>query len=88
MDRGHTVTYLIPILGNRLMTSIDVAVLDELDAKRIEMMQKSPTKSTLLTHDAALNRVFDEAQMRGVLTEANRPTLESKGKAPELRPAF
>lgn len=75
--------YLIPILGKRNITSIDVSVLDELDAQRIVMMGKEPTKSTVLTHNSALNRVFDEAQMRGFLTEANRPKLESKGKDSE-----
>lgn len=80
--------YLIPILGKRLITSIDVSVLDELDVQRIAMMGKEPSKSTLLTHNASLNRVFDEAVMRGFLTESNRPTLESKGKDSERRAAF
>jgi integrase len=80
--------YLIPILGRRVITSIDVSVLDELDAQRIIMMGKEPSKSTLLTHNSALNRVFDEAVMRGFLTESNRPTLESKGKDSERRAAF
>lgn len=80
--------YLIPILGKRNITSIDVAVLDELDAQRIIMMGKEPTKSTLLTHNSALNRVFDEAQMRGFLTDANRPKLESRGKDSQRRAAF
>ncbi len=80
--------YLIPILGKRVITSIDVSVLDELDAQRIIMMGKEPSRSTLLTHNSALNRVFDEAVMRGFLTESNRPTLESKGKNSERRAAF
>jgi integrase len=80
--------YLIPILGKRVITSINVSVLDELDAQRIVMMAKEPSKSTLLTHNSALNRVFDEAVMRGFLTESNRPSLESKGKDSERRAAF
>jgi hypothetical protein len=80
--------YLIPILGKRLITSIDISVLDELDAMRIKMMGKEPTRSTLLTHNSALNRVFDEAQMRGFLTESNRPKLEAKGKDSQRRAAF
>lgn len=72
--------YLIPILGNRNITSIDGSALDELDERRIEIMEKTPTHSTLLKHNAALNRVFDEAVIRGFLTEANRPKLETKGK--------
>lgn len=72
--------YLIPILGNRNITNIDGSALDELDERRIEIMEKTPTHSTLLKHNAALNRVFDEAVIRGFLTEANRPKLETKGK--------
>lgn len=80
--------YLIPILGNRNITNIDGSALDELDERRIEIMEKTPTHSTLLKHNAALNRVFDEAVIRGFLTEANRPKLETKGKVGDRRPAF
>ena len=80
--------YLIPILGSRNITNIDSSALDELDVKRIEMMEKVPSLSTQLMHNAALNRVFDEAVMRGFLTEANRPKLDTKGRAGDRRPAF
>ena len=80
--------YLIPILGRRYITSIDITALDELAAERIVKMNKQPTRSTLLTHNASLSRVFDEAQMRGFLTDANRPKLESEGKESQRRPAF
>ena len=80
--------YLITALGKRSITNIDYTALDELDAKRIEQMGKAPSQSTMLTHNAALNRVFDEAVIRNFLTEANRPKLEAKGKASDRRPAF
>ena len=80
--------YLIPILGNRSITNIDSSALDELDAKRIELMKKVPSQSTMLTHNTALNRVFDEAVIRGFLTDANRPKLDAKGKQSDRRPAF
>lgn len=80
--------YLIPILGKRLITRIDYAALNELDAKRIELKGKALTQSTMLTHNAALNRVFDEAVIRNYLTDANRPKLEAKGKASTRRAAF
>ena len=80
--------YLIPILGNRNITNIDGSALDELDVKRIELMKKVPSQSTILTHNSALNRVFDEAVIRGFLTEANRPKLDAKGKQSDRRPAF
>lgn len=80
--------YLIPILGKRSITSIDYQALDELNIKRAELMEKVPTQSTMLTHNAALNRVFDEAVIRGFITEANKPKLEATGKKSERRAAF
>lgn len=80
--------YLIPILGKRSITNIDYQALDELNTKRAQLMEKVPTQSTMLTHNAALNRVFDEAVIRGFMTEANKPTLEATGKKSERRAAF
>ena len=80
--------YLIPILGRKAITSIDYQALDELNKKRTAMMGKMPTQSTMLTHNAAFNRVFDEAVIRGFLTEANKPKLEATGKKSERRAAF
>lgn len=83
-----TKDYLIPVLGKRSITNIDVAALDELDAKRIEKLGKAPSKTTLLTHNAALNRIFDEAAIRGFITDSNRPKLDAKARAGDTRPAF
>jgi integrase len=80
--------YLIPILGNRLITNIDSAALDHLDAERIKLMDRTPSNSTMLTHNAALNLVFDEAVLRNFLTDLNRPKLEAKGKKSTRHPAF
>lgn len=79
---------LIPCLGKRNITSIDYVALDELDAWRIQKMGKAPSQSTMLSQNAALNRVFDEAVIRNFLTEANRPKLEAKGRVSDRRPAF
>lgn len=81
-------SYLIPILGRRNIDNIDYKALDELDAQRIVMMGKKPSQSTLLTQNAALNRVFDEAQMRGLITNVIRPTLSVAGRKSERRPDF
>ncbi len=70
--------YLIPALGRKNITSIDAAALDELDAMRISIMGKAPSQSTLLTQNAALNRVFDEAVIHNFMTAANRPMLDIK----------
>lgn len=80
--------YLIPILGNRLITNIDSVALDYLDAERIRMMGRTPSNSTMLSQNAALNMVFDEAVLRNFLTEINRPKLEAKGKKSTRHPAF
>lgn len=80
--------YLIPALGNRSITKIDVTALDDLDKKRIEILGRAPSKSTVLTHNAALNRIFDEAVTRGFLTEVNRPKLDVKARNGARRPAF
>lgn len=80
--------YLIPILGRRNIDNIDYKALDEFDAQRIVMMGKKPSQSTLLTQNAALNRVFDEAQMRGLINDAIRPTLSVAGRKSVRRPAF
>lgn len=80
--------YLIPILGKKLITNIDYAVLQELAAERIKLMGKVPSRSTLLTHNAALNKVFREAEVRGYLTDVNKPILEVSGIKSKVRPAF
>lgn len=80
--------YLIPCLGKRNITGIDYSALNEFDAWRIAKMEKVPSHSTILTHNSALNRVFDEAVIRNFLTEANKPKLEAKGRESERRPAF
>ena len=80
--------YLLPFFASYKIGNIDYTVLDLFDAWRTEKMGKAPSHSTLLTQNAALNRVFDEAVIRGFLTAAQRPKLDAKGKASERRPAF
>ena len=80
--------YLIPILGKYHVDSIDQNVLAVLDERRSKMMRKVPTRSTLLTHNVALNRIFDEAEYKGYMTKTQRPILKAKGKKTERRPEF
>ena len=80
--------YLIPCLGNRNIANIDYAALNELEAWRITKMGKIPSHSTMQTHNAALNRVFDEALARDLLKEANKIKLEAKGQKSKRRAAF
>lgn len=80
--------YLVPCLGKLIIANIDVAALTKLETFRNAKMGKIPTRSTLLTHNAALNRVFDEAEDRGFLTKATRPKLVVIGAKSKRRPAF
>lgn len=80
--------YLIPILGKYKVDSIDYVALAKLDKERITKMRKEPTKSTLLTHNAALNRVFDLAVEKGYMSQSSRPELKAKGKKSERRVEF
>jgi hypothetical protein len=80
--------YLIKYLGNYYVDNIDYKKLDMLDKERIKDMKRVPSRSTMLNHNAALNRVFDEAIYRGFMTESQRPKLVAKGKASEKREGF
>jgi hypothetical protein len=79
---------LMPFFGKYSITSVTYAVLEEFNAWRIGLMGKAPAQSTLLTQNAAMNRVFDEAVQRGFLTEASRLKLSTRGKESNRRPAF
>lgn len=80
--------YLVPCLGKLIIANIDAAALTKLETFRNAKMGKIPTRSTLLTHNAALNRVFDEAENRGFLTKATRPKLVAIGAKTKRRTAF
>ncbi len=45
-------------------------------------------KSTVNTHNAAISRVYDEAEANGWVSKSTRPTLQSKGTKGTSRPAF
>jgi integrase len=78
----------VPYLGKRNIAAIDYTVLSDFDEWRTKQMGKAPSKSTLMTQNAALNRVFDEAVIRGFLIQANKPVLKAKGKSSQRRAAF
>lgn len=80
--------YLIPFFGKLDVSGIDQPKLAEFDAWRVQQMGKVPAHSTVLNHNAALNRVFDEAEQRGWITSAIRPTLKNRGRQIEKRGTF
>ena len=53
--------YLIPLLGNYQCHNIKTEQLREFSKKRVELMGKVPTTSTIATHNTALNYVFRKA---------------------------
>jgi hypothetical protein len=72
--------YLIPALGKYKVDSIDFVALEKLDAYRIKKLKANPKRSTLLNHNAALNKIFDEAVYRGYMLQSRKPILKAKGK--------
>lgn len=80
--------YLIPVLGRKYIDRLSYDDFDELQQRRIKIMGRIPTRSTLLNHNSILNRIFDEAVRRGYIKEEQRPKLEAKGKKTERRSEF
>ena len=80
--------YLIERLGNHNIDRIDNSVMNDFYAWRIEKMQRVPSESVINNHNAALNRVFDEAVMRGYMQRTQVPTLKNEGFKSERRPDF
>jgi integrase len=80
--------YLVPFLGKYKVDSIDYKVLELFNDWRTKRMGSAPKHSTLLNHNAALNRIFDEAELRNYLLPISRPKLMAKGKKWERREEF
>lgn len=67
------------------ITSIDRAKLMEFDAWRIESAGRQLTQSTIKSHNAALQKVFDEAVIRKWMVPAQVPDLSAVSGAPGAR---
>lgn len=80
--------YFIPYLGQHNIDRIDNAVMNKFSAWRIQEMGKVPTASTINNQNSALNRVFDEAVMRGYMTRIQVPILINEGIKSGRRPDF
>jgi integrase len=80
--------YLIPFFGKYAIDSITYTLIQEFEGWRKTKMEKDPSRSVLMNHNAAMNRIFDEAIIRGFMVEANRPRLEIKGKKSQRRADF
>jgi integrase len=80
--------HFIPSLGQRQITNIDYDALNDYYNDREVKFGSIMSNSHRKTQNAAFNRVFDEAIVRGYLTESNRPKLDGKTKDSQRRPAF
>ncbi|MCR9069087.1 MAG: hypothetical protein NXH79_09600 [Rhodobacteraceae bacterium] len=85
---GAINNWLIPYFGKVDIDKIDLAALTAFDAWRAQKFGKTPAQSTINNHNAALNRVLDEAELRGWITKTLRPTLLNKGTAAQSRGSY
>lgn len=81
--------YHIPYFDRTHITSIDYEKLAEFDKWRATELGRVPAQSTLKTHNAALQRVFDEAVIRKWMTPSQIPGLSvASGSAATRRDYF
>ena len=71
--------YHIPFFDRTHITSINRQKLMEFDRWRIDKLKRVPAQSTLKSHNAAMQRVFDEAVIRNWMTQAQVPNLSASG---------
>ena len=80
--------WLIPYFGGTDIAKLDLAAVTAFDAWRTEQNGKVPAQSTINNHNAALNRVLDEAELNGWIVKSLRPMLFNKGVKTESRGSF
>ena len=81
--------YHIPFFDRTHITSIDRAKILEFENRRAAEVKRMPTKSTVKSHNVALQRVFDEAVLRGWMNAALVPPLgTASGVAGKRRDYF
>ena len=80
--------YLIPFFGTHHVDHITYPLIQAFAAWRVEKMGREPKASTINTYNSALNRIFDEALMRGYIAKTQIPILENKGRDAVRRPDF
>jgi integrase len=80
--------YFIPFFDRTYITSIDQDKILEFETWRIDQLKRVPAKSTILTHNAALQMVFKEAIEKQWMLPVQVPVLSNKGVAGQRRAAF
>lgn len=81
-------SYHIPFFGDVNIGSIDRQRLANFDEWRSEKLGRRPKKSTIQTHNAALQRVFDHGLRQGWVKEWQVPSLTNEGADGETRATF
>lgn len=80
--------YHIPYFDRTFITSIDQDKILAFENWRIEIFGKVPAKSTILTHNAALQMVFKQAIEKKWMLPVQVPILSNKGVAGQRRASF
>ena len=80
--------YHIPYFDRLYITSIDQEKIRQFNKWRIEQFGRIPAKSTIQTHNAALQMVFKEAIERKWMIASQVPVLRSEGESGQRRAAF
>lgn len=71
--------YFIPFFGKHNIDAIDYKLINKFNEWRIKQFKRIPNASTINTHNAAMNRVFDTALERGYITKSKVPLLRNEG---------
>tara|TARA_R110002050_G_scaffold286437_1_gene436834 strand:+ start:53 stop:1144 length:1092 start_codon:yes stop_codon:yes gene_type:complete len=80
--------YFIPFFDQTFITSIDQDKILKFEAWRIDKLKRVPAKSTILTHNAALQMFFKEAIEKQWMLPVQVPVLSNKGVAGQRRASF
>ena len=80
--------YLIPFFGNHNIDCITPRMIAEFHVWRAERLGRELSASAQGTHNAALNKIFDEAMLRGYMAEIQRPALKNTGAQGDRRAEF
>jgi len=85
---GALQNYHIPFFDRTYITSIDSEKLRDFDVWRENKMKRRPARSTLMTHNAAMQMVFKEAVENKWMLQMQIPSLTTEGINTVRRAAF
>ena len=80
--------YLIPFFGMYQVHTIDITALQQFNSWRKEKLGRMPAKSTISTHNSALNAVMEMGIERGMIKTNPIPKLKNVGRKGQARNWF